>query len=304
MPLTAILRHDLRTLLRGWLVRLWVLFALFLSLLVTSGGQENPTALLVAYILFPFLVFPWFLVVMVLGVSPVTGARTESLADGILSRPITRHQFLLGSWAARVVLVLGVFLVATVPFILWVSLAERPIEEQPASAMAFLGLDQQNARSAVTLYGTAGAVGVVALVLTFQVSLAFLFGTLLRNPLWTVVILLFVWLLINIVPHRFRLEEFSPLSMSEAVSTLVRQSPPWVDDSQDEEKGQAIAESVNQFTKWFGPTSQESAEAETPSFLESEDYKDFSLVWVLSAYGVLTAASIGLAMLCFGLRDL
>ena len=143
--------------------------------------------------------------------------------------------------------VLGVFLVATVPFILWVSLAERPIDEQPASAMAFLGLDQRNARSAVTLYGMAGAVGVVALVLTFQVSLAFLFGTLLRNPLWTVVILLFVWLLINIVPHRFRIEEFSPLSMSEAVSTLVRQPPPWGEDSQDEEKRQAVAESVNQF---------------------------------------------------------
>jgi len=304
MPLTAILRHELRTLLKGWLVRLWLLASLIVSLMVVGGGwRETPTAPLIAQVLFPFLVFPWFLVVMVLGVSPVTGSRLEALADGILSRPITRHEFLLGSWAARVVLVLGVLLLTTVPPILCLCFAERPADENPTGAMAFLGLDQADANNGVTLYGTAAAVGVVALVLTFQVSLAFLLGTLLRNPLWTIVVLLFFWYPINILLHQFQLEEFSPLSLSQAVSTLVRQPPPWVENPQDEKKGQAVSESVTEFAKLFGSTPKEPAKGKRGKFFDKE-YEDFSLTWVVSAYGVLTAASIGLTMLCFGRRDL
>ena len=304
MPLRAILLHELRTLARGWLVRLWLLASLFVSLLLAAGGREIPAAPLIAQVLFPFLVFPWFLVVMVLGVSPVTGSRVESLADGILSRPIARYQFLLGAWAARVVLVLGVFLVATMPSILWVSLAEHPAAQKQAGATAFFGLGEEKIESSVTFYGTAAAVGVVALVLTFQVSLAFLLGTVLRNPLWTIVILLFLWYPVNIVLHQFRLEEFSPLSLSQAVSTLVQQPPPWVETSVDKQQGQSVSESVDQFAKWFAPTSQDLPGADTPRFFERQDYDDFSLAWVLAAYGVLTATSLGLAMLCFGLRDL
>jgi hypothetical protein len=65
-------------------------------------------------LLFPYLVFPWFLVVMVLGISPVTGSRLDSLSDGILSRPITRYEYLLAAWAARVTAVLAVYLVLKV----------------------------------------------------------------------------------------------------------------------------------------------------------------------------------------------
>ena len=92
MPATAIFRHELRGLLESWLVRLWLLGAALLALLTVAGGwAELPNRVMIGSLLFPFLVFPWFLVALVLGVSPVTGARAEALADGILSRPITRH---------------------------------------------------------------------------------------------------------------------------------------------------------------------------------------------------------------------
>ncbi len=295
MPVTAILRHELRTLLRGWLVKLWLVAALFGSLVAATGEPQLPVATRIAMIMAPFLVFPWFLFVMVLGLTPVTGARSDSLADGILSRPIARYQFLLGSWGARVVLVLGVFLVATVPFVLWVSLAARP---PGASDMT----------SAVTLYGTLASVGVVALVLTFQVSLAFLFGTLLRNPLWTIVVLLFFWYLVmNMVLHQFRLEEFSPLSLNQAIPTLAQQPPPWAgEDAQDAKDAEAISKTLDAVVNWsfFTPAPQKPARSGEADFYLSEEYEDFSLAWVLFTYGLLTAGSIGLAILCFGMRDL
>ena len=304
MPMTAILLHELRTLARGWLVRLWLIASLFVSLLLAAGWQEVPAAPLVAQVLFPFLVFPWFPVVMVLGVSPVTGSRVGSLADGILSRPIARWQFLLGAWSARVVLVLGVFLVTTLPAVLWVSLADRPATEAPAGVAGLFEVGDEKVESSVTFYGTTAAVGVVALVLTFQVSLAFLLGTVLRNPVWTIVVLLFLWYPVNIVLHQFRLEEFSPLSLSQAVSTLVRQRPPWVETPVEKPQGPSVSESVDQFTKWFGPAAEDSTETDNPGFFQRQEYDDFSLAWVLAAYGVLTGTSLGLAMVCFGLRDL
>ena len=103
MPFLAILRHELGTLCASWLVRLWLVATALLALILASSNWSNfQTAPLVASMLFPYLVFPWSLVVMVLSVNPVSGSRAEAVADGILSRPVTRYEYLLASWTARV----------------------------------------------------------------------------------------------------------------------------------------------------------------------------------------------------------
>ena len=55
----------------------------------------------------------------------MAGSRVEVLADGILSRPITRYEYLLAVWAARVALVLGGFLLVMVPAVILVATANR-----------------------------------------------------------------------------------------------------------------------------------------------------------------------------------
>lgn len=300
MPLLAILRHDLRTLWASWLVRLWLAGAAILTLLlVTANWVHFQTGPLVASLLFPFLVFPWFLVVIVLGVTPVSGSRAEALADGILSRPITRWEYLVASWGARVLTVLGVFLAATVPAVLIVALARRPVSED-----------------AVTLYGVVASLAVVGLVLTFLVSLGFLLGTLFRGPLVAVVVLVFVWYPISLVLNIFSLEEFSPISLNQAIPTLLRQ--PWstpekpTGDDLQKESGksdwQQTAKEINDFASFFSEGSRASRPAKTPEpkpgFFQSKNYEDFSLTRVALGYGLPTLAAVGLAALCFCLRDL
>ena len=69
MPFLMILRHDLRTLVESWLVRLWLVATVLLTMFLTLANWDNfQTAPMIASLLFPYLVFPWFLVVMVLGV--------------------------------------------------------------------------------------------------------------------------------------------------------------------------------------------------------------------------------------------
>lgn len=291
MPYLAILRYDLRALWASRLVRLWLaatgLLTLMLALVNWSQFQNAP---LIASLLFPYLVFPWFFVVVVLGVSPVSGSQAEALADGILSRPVSRCGYLLAAWSARVVLVWGVYLVVIVPAIALVTLAKRPVPEDT-----------------VTVYGIVTALGVVGLVLTFLVSLGFLMGTLLRKPLLAVVVLIFVWYPISLILSVFSLEEFSPISLSQALPRQLRQ--PWreVEGSSEtnvnKEDMNAFSNQVSHFFSVLSGTKPK-PKASNPDFFESKKFEDFSLGWVTLGYGLPTLVAVILATLCFYRRDL
>jgi ABC-type transport system involved in multi-copper enzyme maturation permease subunit len=291
MPYIALLRHDLRSLWQSWLVRLWLgASALLTFMLIGSNWSQFRDGTLIASFLFPYLVFPWFFVVVVLGVSPVSGSRAETLADGILSRPVSRYEYLLATWSARVVLVLGIYLIVTVPSIVLVMLAKRPVPED-----------------AVTIYGIVTALTVVGLVLTFLVSLGFLMGTLLRKPLLAVVVLVFIWYPIGLILSVFSLEEFSPISLSRAISTQLRQS--WREPGANPE-GKTDAKDVDgvtdQMSHFFSVFSgvQPKPKAADPDFFEGGTFEDFSLFRVILGYGLPTLAAVFSAILCFYWRDL
>jgi hypothetical protein len=226
----------------------------------------------------------------VLGVSPVSGSQAEALADGILSRPVGRCEYLLAAWSARVLLVWSVYLVVIVPAIAVVALAKRPVPED-----------------AVTVYGIVSALGLVGLVQTFLVSLGFLAGTLLRKPLLAVVVLIFVWYPISLILSLFSLEEFSPVSLSRAVTTQLRR--PWRQNDADAKPDanmqdmQAFARQVDHFFNVFSG-SPPKPETSKPDFFESEEFEDFSMLRVVLGYGLPTLAAVILAMLCFYWRDL
>jgi len=287
MPFRAILRYELRSLWASWLVKLWLIGTALLAwfMLGVAWKTPVPTSELIATLLSPYLIFPWAVVVMILGISPITGSRLEVLADGILSRPITRFGYLLASWAARVVMVLAVFLVVMVPIACVAVFAERKADD------------------GVTLYGIAGSLGVVGLVLTFFVSLGFMTGTVLRTPLLAAVILVFVWLLGSLILLKFSLAEFSTISLDQALPTLL--VTPWGDSEVDDEDADKesdgkpdVAQLSEDVRKWIaGPK-------EPPGFYEQGDYRDFSLIRVALAYGLSALAAIGFATLCFYWRDL
>lgn len=291
MPYLAILEHDLRALWQSRLVQLWLVATALLTLMLTlSNWSQFQDATLIASLLFPYLVFPWFFVVVVLGVSPVSGPRAEALADGILSRPVSRYEYLLGAWSARVLIVLSVYLVVTVPAIAIVVLAKRPVAEDT-----------------VTVFGTVSALTVVGLVLTFLVSLGFLMGTLLRKPLLAVVVLIFMWYPIGLVLNVFSLEQFSPVSLSRAMSTQLRQS--WRTTDGDS-NGNIHVEDTDSFTRQVDhflnvfSTAPAKPEAAAPDFFEGGGFDDFSLLRVALGYGLPTFLAVLLAALSFHRRDL
>jgi len=286
MPFTAILWHDLSMLSKSWLVRVWLVATALLAAfqLLANWGQIQ-TAPLIAILLFPYLIFPWSLAVMMLSVTPMSGTQAGVMADGILSRPVTRYAYLLAAWSARITLVLSVFLVVTIPAISVVALAERPPKADP-----------------VTFYGVSASLGVVALVLIFLVSVGFLLGTMLRNTLLALVVLVFIWFPVNAVLNTFSLEEYSPISLTQALPTLLRQ--PWreVDEAEPAPELDTAFQDALKFFGALGGGSQATAPEER-SFFEQGDYEDFSLRRVAMGYGIPAFVSVLLATVIFSYRD-
>lgn len=290
MPFLAILRHDLRSLTGSWLVRMWLAAAALLALLMTASfWTQHQSARLIGSLLSPYLIFPWFLVVMVLGVSPVSGSRVEALADGFLSRPVTRRQYLLAIWASRVVLVLGCFLLVMVPTVAVVALAKRPVAED-----------------ALTMYGIIGALGATGMVLTFQVSLAFFMGVLLRKPTFAIVLTLFIWYPVSLLLNTFKLESISPITLNQAMPTLLRQ--PWRASAAPEEDSvrmddlRAMRAAANFFSVLSGAAPSTAPEKNVPFF--ERKFEDFSLGRVVLGYGIPTLTTLAAALFWFCSRDL
>lgn len=289
MPFLALLRNDLHSLLTSWLVRIWLAAAVALTLLLAATAWRHyQTAPLIASLLFPWLVFPWFVVVMVLGVNPMSSSRGDSLADGYLSRPITRYEYLWAIWGARVTLVWGVFLLVNVPTIAVAALANRSV-----------------AADRVTWYGITAALAVVGLVLTLQVSLAFLVGILVRKTLPAVVILLFLWYPLNGLLSTFQLEAFSPISLNQALPTLLRQ--PWREDrdpaAPNRLEMEELAQQTSSFLSFFSSGGAPEPPPRRTAFFERDEFPQFSLTKVLLSYGLPTLASLALATVCFSRRD-
>src|SRR5262245_12457805 len=115
LPYWAVLQTDLRQTLRSWVYRLWVLmtlvaaagFMLYRVGVHREAGMVHSAAVQCGDI-FRIMVVGSLALVVVLAVSAVSGER-GTLADSVLSRGISRHQYFLAKWHARLIVVVATF---------------------------------------------------------------------------------------------------------------------------------------------------------------------------------------------------
>jgi putative exporter of polyketide antibiotics len=115
LPYWAVLQTDLRQTLRGWVWRLWVFMAALAAggvLLYRVGVHKEAgmfqSAAAQCGDLFRILVLGSLALIVVLAVSAVGGEK-GTVADSVLSRGISRHQYFLAKWHARMGLVTATF---------------------------------------------------------------------------------------------------------------------------------------------------------------------------------------------------
>jgi ABC-2 type transport system permease protein len=117
LPYWAVVQADIHQTLRSWVYRVWVLMTVLAAVgyllyrvgLAHEAGIVQPASRLISDLLRGTALASVGLIV-VLTAGSISGER-GSMADSVLSRGISRHQYFLGKWHSRLVTVLGTFVV-------------------------------------------------------------------------------------------------------------------------------------------------------------------------------------------------
>jgi ABC-2 type transport system permease protein len=116
LPYWAVFQADVRQTLRSWVYRFWVLLSVLATvgyLLYRFGGYHEAgivqSASLHVSQLLRWVVLGSAVIICVLTAGSISSER-GTMADSVLSRGISRYQYFLGKWHARLATVLGTFL--------------------------------------------------------------------------------------------------------------------------------------------------------------------------------------------------
>jgi ABC-type transport system involved in multi-copper enzyme maturation permease subunit len=168
----AILRYDLGQLARSWLVRIWVALlvapALFLTV-VASTENELASETLGAYL--GAVLAPLSGVAVAVITAAAVSGESGIIADAILSRSVTRTEYLWAKIASRIGVTLGLYFAIVIPLIYLVT---------------------RYAVNDVSAAGVLVGVLMVAVLLGFLAALGITLSTLMRNVLMAVLVLLLV----------------------------------------------------------------------------------------------------------------
>jgi putative exporter of polyketide antibiotics len=124
LPYWAVFQADFAQTLGSWVYRVWVLVSLLAAAgyilyrfgLMNEGGLAQPASKLIADLLRWSLLGSVSLVV-VLTAGAISSER-GTMADSVLSRGISRHQYFLGKWHSRLASVLLTFLLMSLAALL------------------------------------------------------------------------------------------------------------------------------------------------------------------------------------------
>jgi hypothetical protein len=117
LPYWAVFQADLHQTLTSWIYRTWVLVSVLATLgylmyrlgLHSGAGMIQHASVLISDLL-RWTVFGSVTLIIMLTVSSISAER-GTVADSVLSRGISRNQYFLGKWHARLVAILTTFLV-------------------------------------------------------------------------------------------------------------------------------------------------------------------------------------------------
>ena len=120
LPYWAVLGSDVRQTVNSWIYRLWVLLSLGSAvgyLLYRFGAKQMggfvANAPEILGDLLTWVVWGSVTLIIVMTAGAISGER-GTVADSVLSRGISRYQYFLGKWHARLAVILGTYCVLAV----------------------------------------------------------------------------------------------------------------------------------------------------------------------------------------------
>jgi len=120
LPYWAVFQADVQQTLRSWIYRLWVLASILATVgfLLYNLGSYHKTGLVYLSSDFVNVLIRWTILGSVGLIIALTAGAISSergtMADSVLSRGISRYQYFLGKWHARLTAVLSTYFLLTV----------------------------------------------------------------------------------------------------------------------------------------------------------------------------------------------
>src|SRR5216684_219874 len=116
LPYWAVFQADVQQTLNSWVYRIWLMvsvlatagYLLFYIALQQKAGIAQPASVKISDLLLWSVLGGATLIIALTGGS--ISSERGTMADSVLSRGISRYQYFLGKWHARLVAVLGTFL--------------------------------------------------------------------------------------------------------------------------------------------------------------------------------------------------
>jgi ABC-type transport system involved in multi-copper enzyme maturation permease subunit len=201
----AIFKTDVSSLARSWVLRGWIIalalaeFFLIATTIIGAKGSRLPASTIVAANLSGFLLI-WSTLIIVMSAGSVSH-EADIISDSILSRACTRVQFILAKLLSRILVTLGVYLIATI-------------------AVGYAAY--RYAPSDITPTTLATGIGIVALAVLLLVSLGVLFSVVINNTIVSVVSLLLLWYVASPVFAFVGAEYLSPTSLVRNLPAILK----------------------------------------------------------------------------------
>ena len=168
----AILRYDLGLLTRSWITRIWVPLLVIpaLFLIAIAANEDELASETLAFYLRAILIPISGLAVAVLAAAAVSG-ESGIIADGILSRSVTRTEYIAAKVASRLGFTAAIYAMVMIPF-------------------SYLVI--RYAAPDTTITGVIVGLLLICLLLTFLGALGITFSTLFSNVLFAVLMLMLI----------------------------------------------------------------------------------------------------------------
>lgn len=195
MAFQALIENDLSSTISSWGVRIWLVLAIFQAVITLPAAMsEAPAAQALADVLGSYPII-WSTFAIVLSASAVS-SEAGVVADSILSKAVTRYEYVLAKLLSRIVIVLGVYLLVALP-------------------SAYLA--HRYGAGKLTTEGILWGIVLIGVNLILITSVAVSFSTLFS---WTLVAVMGAWFLWYMAGGIFALLEIQQLSPLHIVESL------------------------------------------------------------------------------------
>lgn len=198
MAFLALLEQDLRSMVNSWVVRIWALLTAAMALITIPAALAETDGTLASDALAGMLgTYPviWSTVAILISAGAVA-AESGVVADSILSKAVTRLDYISAKVISRLVVVVGLFLLIAVP------------------SAYLMG---RSSTSDLARSGVVWGIVLVGIIMTLLTSLAVTLSTLFDRPMVAVVVTWVLWYAAGAIFSLLEIEHLSPVHVVEAL---------------------------------------------------------------------------------------